>query len=161
MTLTAALPLDGQLTVSRADADDGSYVSRGSLVYGTFTLDDGGPDWLRSGLEAQLVGSGQYRPASDGRAGYLNGGLFAMEGAFPDVLFDDLLLVDAAAGGACPTEPGGRPVAPPRRSPGWSSASRRPRPTSPWCSPTPSPTRRAPASPGEAPSRPTAPAPSP
>lgn len=103
----AALTLDGQVTVSRADADDGSYVTHSSLVYGTFTLDDGGPDWLRSGLEAQLVVSGQYQPASGGRAGYLDGGLFAMEGAFPDVLFDGLLLVDAAAGGACPTEPGG------------------------------------------------------
>lgn len=103
----AALTLDGQVTALRTDADDGSYQSHLSLVLGTFTLEGAEASWLLTELQVDLLVQGRYAPPTDGRAAYLDGGLFDMDGAYPEVFFEGLLIADAASGGACPTEPGG------------------------------------------------------
>lgn len=92
-----------------AVAQDGTYEYYQSVVQGSFGYD--GPEargtWLEDYLAPDVTQLVYNVPSTGGRAFVLDGGVADLPGAFPVVVFDNVLLVNAAAGGACPQEPGG------------------------------------------------------
>ncbi len=87
---------------------DGALVFYSALNAG-FAYD--GPastgTWLADGLSPELVTYALLDDTTGGRALYLTGRVEVPDGPVRAVVFEELLLIDAALGGACPQEPSG------------------------------------------------------
>jgi len=87
---------------------DGMFVFYSAMNEG-FAYD--GPaaagTWLADGLSPELTTYALFDDATDGRALYLTGRVEVPDGPVQAVVFEQLLLIDAALGSPCPQEPSG------------------------------------------------------
>ncbi|MEZ4236613.1 MAG: hypothetical protein R3F59_10745 [Myxococcota bacterium] len=102
-----SLALDG--AVQRAVSDDGAVVTESLYVAGTFDTDHPAVagTWVEEGVEPDLYLT-RYRAGNTVLASILDGSLIGLSGPLPVVAFDQVILVDPAAGiGDCDLEPAG------------------------------------------------------
>lgn len=103
------LDLGGSATEVVLTPPDGSYAYWYSVAQGSFAWDGAGTEgtWVTPGMAPDIVLTAIDYPPANGHMFRITGGLGDLAGPYDAVVFDDLTLIDAGLGGACPEEPGG------------------------------------------------------